>query len=207
MVEFWERRSELSSAPASEVTGLLRAWSGGDRDALERILTLVYPELRKIAQRCLSNERLGHTLQATALVNEAYLRFVDIKKIEWQDRAHFFAIGARLMRRILVDYARSRGYAKRGGSAQRVDFDEALVVSTQMDPMLVRMDDALNQLATFDSRKAQIVEMRYFGGLQAEEIAGVLSVSVQTVHRDWGLARSWLAREMSEAAPRPAAQS
>jgi RNA polymerase sigma-70 factor, ECF subfamily len=197
----------LSSAPASEVTGLLRAWSGGDRDALERILALVYPELRKIAQRCLSNERLGHTLQATALVNEAYLRFVDIKKIEWQDRAHFFAIGARLMRRILVDYARSRGYAKRGGSAQRVDFDEALVVSAQIDPMLVRMDDALNQLATFDSRKAQIVEMRYFGGLQAEEIAGVLGVSVQTVHRDWGLARSWLAREMSEAAPRPAAQS
>jgi RNA polymerase sigma-70 factor, ECF subfamily len=207
MVEFGERRSGLSSAPARDVTGLLRAWSSGDRDALERILALVYPELRKIAQRCLSNERLGHTLQATALVNEAYLRFVDIKKIEWQDRAHFFAIGARLMRRILVDYARSRGYAKRGGSVQRVDFDEALVVSTQMDPMLVRMDDALNQLATFDPRKAQIVEMRYFGGLQAEEIADVLGVSVQTVHRDWGLARSWLAREMSEAAPRPVGQS
>ena len=197
----------MSSAPARDVTGLLRAWSGGDRDALERVLALVYPELRKIAQRCLCNERLGHTLQVTALVNEAYLRFVDIKKIEWQDRAHFFAIGARLMRRILVDYARSRGYAKRGGSAQRVDFDEALVVSTQMDPMLVRMDDALNQLATFDARKAQIVEMRYFGGLQAEDIAGVLGGSVQTVHRDWGIARSWLAREMSEAAPRPAGQS
>ena len=197
----------MSSAPARDVTGLLRAWSGGDRDALERILALVYPDLRKIAQRCLSNERLGHTLQATALVNEAYLRFVDIKKVEWQDRAHFFAIGARLMRRILVDYARSRGYAKRGGSAQRVDFDEALVVSNQMDPLLVRMDDALNQLATFDQRKAQIVEMRYFGGLQAEEMAGVLRVSVQTVHRDWGLARSWLAREISEAAPRPAGQS
>jgi RNA polymerase sigma-70 factor, ECF subfamily len=196
----------LSSAPATEITGLLRAWSGGDRDALERILALVYPELRKIAQRCLTNERGGHTLQATALVNEAYLRLIDIQKIEWHDRAHFFAIGARLMRRILVDYARSKGYAKRGGGAQRVDFDEALVVSAQLDPMLVRMDDALTQLASFDSRKAQIVEMRYFGGLTAEDIAAVLGVSVQTVHRDWGLARSWLAREMSAELPQTKGQ-
>jgi RNA polymerase sigma factor (TIGR02999 family) len=187
----------LSSAPATEITGLLRAWSSGDRQALERILVLVYPELRKIAQRCLMSERGGHTLQATALVNEAYLRLIDIQKVEWHDRAHFFAIGARLMRRILVDYARSKGYAKRGGGAQRVDFEEALVVSAQMDPMLVRMDDALTQLASFDSRKAQIVEMRYFGGLTADDIAAVLGVSVQTVHRDWSLARSWLAREMS----------
>lgn len=196
----------MSSAPATEITGLLRAWSGGDRDALERILALVYPELRKIAQRCLINERGGHTLQATALVNEAYLRLIDIQKIEWHDRAHFFAIGARLMRRILVDYARSKGYAKRGGGAQRVDFDEALVVSAQLDPMLVRMDDALTQLASFDSRKAQIVEMRYFGGLTAEDIAAVLGVSVQTVHRDWGLARSWLAREMSAELPQTKGQ-
>lgn len=187
----------MSSAPATEITGLLRAWSSGDRQALERILVLVYPELRKIAQRCLMSERGGHTLQATALVNEAYLRLIDIQKVEWHDRAHFFAIGARLMRRILVDYARSKGYAKRGGGAQRVDFEEALVVSAQMDPMLVRMDDALTQLASFDSRKAQIVEMRYFGGLTADDIAAVLGVSVQTVHRDWSLARSWLAREMS----------
>ncbi|MGB6945341.1 MAG: sigma-70 family RNA polymerase sigma factor [Bryobacteraceae bacterium] len=192
----------MSSAPAAEITGLLRAWSGGDHDALERILVLVYPELRKIAQRCLMNERGGHTLQATALVNEAYLRLIDIQNVEWHDRAHFFAIGARLMRRILVDYARSRGYAKRGGGAQRVDFDEALVVSAQIDPALVRMDDALTQLASFDPRKAQIVEMRYFGGLHAEDIAAVLGVSVQTVHRDWSLARSWLAREMSDETPR-----
>ncbi len=192
----------MSSAPAAEITGLLRAWSGGNRDALERILVLVYPELRKIAQRCLMNERGGHTLQATALVNEAYLRLIDIQNVEWHDRAHFFAIGARLMRRILVDYARSRGYAKRGGGAQRVDFDEALVVSAQIDPALVRMDDALTQLASFDSRKAQIVEMRYFGGLHAEDIAAVLGVSVQTVHRDWSLARTWLAREMSDETPR-----
>jgi RNA polymerase sigma factor (TIGR02999 family) len=197
----------LGSAPATEITGLLRAWSGGDRGALERILVLVYPELRKIAQRCLTRERGGHTLQATALVNEAYLRLVEIQKIEWHDRAHFFAVGARVMRRILVDYARSKGYAKRGGDAQRVDFNEALVVSAEMDPALVRMDDALTQLAAFDSRKAQIVEMRYFGGLNASDIAAVLGVSVQTVNRDWSLAKSWLAREMSSPMPRSKDQS
>ena len=191
----------MSSAPVPEITGLLQAWSGGDRDALERILVLVYPELRRIAQRCLINERSGHTLQATALVNEAYLRLVAIQKIELQDRAHFFAVAARLMRRILVDYARSKGYAKRGGEAQRVDFNEALVVSAEMDPAVVRMDDALNQLALFDSRKAQIVEMRYFGGLNANDIAAVLGVSVQTVNRDWSLAKSWLVREMSSETP------
>jgi RNA polymerase sigma factor (TIGR02999 family) len=197
----------LNSAPATEITGLLQAWSGGDRDALERILVLVYPELRKIAQRCLASERGGHTLQATALVNEAYLRLIDIQKIELHDRAHFFAIGAKLMRRILVDYARARGYAKRGGDARRVDFNEALVVSAEMDPLLVRMDDALTELASFDPRKAQIVEMRYFGGLHANDIAAVLGVSVQTVNRDWSLARSWLAREMSNETPRPKDQS
>ncbi len=191
----------MSSAPVPEITGLLQAWSGGDRDALERILVLVYPELHRIAQRCLINERSGHTLQATALVNEAYLRLVAIQKIELQDRAHFFAVAARLMRRILVDYARSKGYAKRGGEAQRVDFNEALVVSADMDPAVVRMDDALNQLALFDSRKAQIVEMRYFGGLNANDIAAVLGVSVQTVNRDWSLAKSWLVREMSSETP------
>ncbi len=201
MLESGERRSGLSSAPVPEITGLLQAWSGGDRDALERILVLVYPELRRIAQRCLINERSGHTLQATALVNEAYLRLVAIQKIELQDRAHFFAVAARLMRRILVDYARSKGYAKRGGEAQRVDFNEALVVSAEMDPAVVRMDDALNQLALFDSRKAQIVEMRYFGGLNANDIAAVLGVSVQTVNRDWSLAKSWLVREMSSETP------
>jgi RNA polymerase sigma-70 factor, ECF subfamily len=186
----------LDSAPEREVTGLLQAWSGGDANALERIVVLVYPELRKIAYRCLTGERPGHTLQATALVNEAYLRLVNIHSIEWRDRAHFFAVGARIMRRILVDHARSRGYAKRGGGAVRVDFNEALVVSAEADPALVRMDDALTQLATFDPRKAQIVEMRYFGGLNAEDIAAVLGVSPQTVNRDWSLAKAWLAREM-----------
>ena len=187
----------MSSAPATEVTGLLRAWSGGDPNALERIVMLVYPELRKIAHRCLKGERPGHTLQATELVSEAYLRFVDIQRMEWHDRAHFFAVGARIMRRILVDHARSKGYSKRGGGARRVDLNEALVVSGDMDPTLIRMDDALTQLATFDPRKAQIVEMRYFGGLNASDIASVLGVSPQTVNRDWSLAKSWLAREMS----------
>jgi RNA polymerase sigma factor (TIGR02999 family) len=149
-----------------------------------------------MAGRFLAGERSGHTLQATALVNEAYLKLVDIHSVEWRDRAHFFAVGARIMRRILVDHARSRGYRKRGGGALRVDFNEALVVSDQTDPALVRMDDALTQLAAFDPRKARIVEMRYFGGLNANDIASVLGVSPQTVNRDWSLAKSWLAREM-----------
>ncbi|HLN00824.1 MAG TPA: sigma-70 family RNA polymerase sigma factor [Bryobacteraceae bacterium] len=187
----------MSSVPTTEITGLLQAWSGGDTDALERIVVLVYPELRKIAKRCLASERTGHTLQATALVNEAYLRLIDIQRMQWHDRAHFFAVGARLMRRILVDYARSRGFAKRGGGARRVDLNEALIVSSEMDPALVRMDDALTQLAAFDPRKAKIVEMRYFGGLNADDIASVLGVSPQTVNRDWSLAKAWLAREMS----------
>lgn len=192
----------MDSASEHGVTGLLQAWSGGDASALERIIVLLQPELRRMARRCLAGERPGHTLQATALVNEAYLRLVDIHSIEWRDRAHFFAVGARIMRRILVDHARSKGYAKRGGGAVRVEFDEALVVSAEVDPAIVRMDDALNQLAAFDQRKARIVEMRYFGGLNAEEIAVVLGVSPQTVNRDWSLAKSWLARELvnSEAA-------
>ena len=186
------------------VTGLLQAWSRGDANALERIVMLVYPELHKIARRSLSKERTGHTLQTTALVNEAYLRLVDIHGIQWQDRVHFFAVGARIMRRILVDHARSKYNPKRGGGAIRVNFDEALHVSPKIDPALVRMDDALTQLAAFDPRKAQIVEMRYFSGLTAEDIASVLGVSPQTVNRDWTLAKSWLAREMMNPSPDPA---
>jgi RNA polymerase sigma factor (TIGR02999 family) len=186
----------LDSAPDPGLTGLLQAWSAGDANALERIIVLVYPELRKIAQKCLTGERTGHTLQATALVNEAYLRLVDAHSVQWHDRAHFFAVGARIMRRILVDHARARGFAKRGGGAARVDFNEGLIVSDEVDPALLRMDEALTQLAAFDVRKARIVEMRYFGGLNAEEIASVLGVSAQTVNRDWSLAKAWLAREM-----------
>ncbi len=186
----------MASGTELGVTALLQAWSGGDASALERIVVLVYPELHRMAHRCLAGERAGHTLQSTALVNEAYLRLVKVHQMQWRDRAHFFAVGARIMRRILVDHARSKGYMKRGGGAARVDFDEALVVGAEPEPALVRMDAALTDLARFDPRKARIVEMRYFGGLNAEEIASVLAVSAQTVNRDWSLAKAWLAREM-----------
>jgi RNA polymerase sigma factor (TIGR02999 family) len=179
---------------------LLHAWSEGDPDVLARIMEATYPELHKIAQCCLNNERPGHTIQATALVNEAYLKLVDIHRIDWQDRAHFFAVGARIMRRILVDYARARGYAKRGGAARRVDFAEALVVSPDLHPDLEQLDEALHALEKLDRRKAQVVEMKYFGGLTAEEIASVLNISPQSVHRDWGLAKAWLVREMAHIA-------
>jgi RNA polymerase sigma factor (TIGR02999 family) len=187
--------------PSSEVTGLLRAWSGGDEDALARIVKLVYPELRNIARKCLSRERPNHTIQATALVHEAYLRLVDIKEIRWQDRAHFLAVGARVMRRILVDYARARDCAKREGSAQQTPLNDALLVSSEPDPMVIHLHDALDRLAEFDSRKAQVVEMRYFGGLTAEEIAAVLHISPQSVNRDWSLAKAWLVREMNREEP------
>jgi len=190
-------RQLMVQQPSSEVTGLLRAWSSGDGDALARIVKLVYPELRNIARKCLSRERPNHTIQATALVHEAYLRLVDVKEIQWQDRAHFLAVGARVMRRILVDYARARGCDKREGAAQRTPFDDALFVSSEPDPMVIHLHDALERLAEFDSRKAQVVEMRYFGGLTAEEIAAILHISPQSVNRDWSLAKAWLVREMN----------
>jgi RNA polymerase sigma-70 factor (ECF subfamily) len=184
-------------SPSTEITGLLRAWGGGDDGALAKVVELVYPELRDLARRCLSGERPNHTIQATALVHEAYLRLVDIRQIKWQDRAHFFAVGARVMRRVLVDYARGRNCAKRQGEVRRATFDDALLFSAELDPMVVRLDEALEKLAGFDSRKAQVVEMRYFGGLTAGEIAAVLRISSQSVNRDWSLAKSWLVREMN----------
>ena len=182
--------------PSSEVTALLRAWGRGDEAALARIVKLVYPELRDIARRCLSRERPDHTIQATALVHEAYLRLVDIKQIGWQDRAHFLAVGARVMRRVLVDYARARDCAKREGIARRTTLNDALVLSSEPDPMVIRLHEALERLSEFDARKARVVEMRYFGGLTAEEIAAVLHISPQSVNRDWSLAKAWLIREM-----------
>ena len=179
------------------LTELLHAWSAGDQDAYNRIVDRVYPELRRIAQRCLSGERPQHTIQATALVHEAYLRLIDIQQIQWQDRAHFFAVSARVMRHILVDYARAGHSAKRGREFRRVDCKEALVVSSELGSDLLRLDDALHELARFDSRKAQVVEMRYFGGLTTNEIASVLSISPQSVNRDWNLAKAWLARKMT----------
>jgi RNA polymerase sigma factor (TIGR02999 family) len=187
----------VKPAPSSEITKLLHAWNGGDQNAYNRIVEMVYPELRRIAQGYLSNERPGHTLQTTALVHEVYLRLFDVQQIRWQDRAHFFAVSARMMRRILVDYTRARHSAKRGGECRRVEFNEALIVSSELGPELLRVDEVLDGLAQFDSRKAQVVEMRYFGGLTAEEIAAVLGVSTQTVNRDWSLAKAWLARAIS----------
>jgi|SRR5580658_9578747 RNA polymerase sigma-70 factor (ECF subfamily) len=187
----------MAPSPSPEVTGLLHAWSDGDDRALAQIVELVYPELRDIARRCLSRERSEHTIQATALVHEAYVRLVGIKDVQWQDRAHFFAVGARVMRRVLVDYARARGRAKREGGVHLESFSDALLVTSEPDPMVVRLDEALEKLADFDSRKAQVVEMRYFGGLTAVEIAAVLRISPQSVHRDWSLAKSWLVREMN----------
>jgi RNA polymerase sigma factor (TIGR02999 family) len=194
---FFSEGQPMVPLPSSEITGLLRAWSGGDDDALAKVLELVYPELRDIARRCLSGERPDHTIQATALVHEAYLRLVDIRQVRWQDRAHFFAVGARVMRRVLVDYARARDCAKREGAVRRTAFDDALLFSAAPDPMVLQLDEALEKLAGFDARKAQVVEMRYFGGLTADEIAAVLRISPQSVHRDWSLAKSWLVREMS----------
>ena len=163
---------------------------------MERLVPLVHGELCRLARRHMGHERPGHTLQATALVNEAYLKLIDIRKVEWQNRAHFFAMSARLMRRILVDFARSRHYQKRGGGAQKVTFDAALVVSDERGGELVALDDALVALAAVDPRKSQVVEMRFFGGLSVEETAEALHVSPDTVMRDWKLAKAWLLREL-----------
>lgn len=179
-----------------EVSRLLADWSNGNETARDELVPLVYDELHRIARRHMARERDGHSLQATVLVNEVYLRLVDQQKVDWQNRAHFFALASRMMRRILVDYARSRNYAKRGGSAIRVEFDEAKAVSRQKPLDVVALDDALNDLDTFDPRKRQVVELRYFGGMSIEEIAEVLKVSPMTVRRDWSTAKSWLYRAM-----------
>jgi RNA polymerase sigma-70 factor, ECF subfamily len=181
-----------------EVTRLLKAWSAGDERALEKLTPMVYEQLHRVAQRCMAGERPGHTLQTTALVNEVYLRLVDCGRVNWQDRAHFFAVSAQLMRRILIDFARSRGYQKRGCGLAPVSFDEAATVCSEPDPNLVALDDALKALAEVDDRKSKVVELRFFGGLSIEETAEVLEVSVETVVRDWRLAKVWLLRELSD---------
>jgi RNA polymerase sigma factor (TIGR02999 family) len=180
-----------------EVTQLLKAWTAGDEQALEKLTPLVYRQLHQVAQRCMAGERPGHVLQTTALVNEVYLRLVDCEQIKWQDRAHFFAVSAQLMRRILIDFARSRGYQRRGGAAPHMSLDEAPSVCFEPDNNLVALDDALQALATVDGRKSKVVELRFFGGLSIEETAEVLKVSPETVQRDWRLAKVWLLREMS----------
>ena len=189
----------MTASTPHAVTELLLAWSQGEQSALEKLIPLVYGELRRIAHRYMNRERRGHTQQTTELVNEAYLRLIDASRVRWQDRAHFFAISAQLMRRILVDYARTRGYLKRGGGAHRTSFDEAAVVSPERGSDLVALDDALQALAAKDARKSRVVELRFFGGLSVEETAEVLKVSPDTIHRDWRLAKAWLARQMGKA--------
>jgi RNA polymerase sigma factor (TIGR02999 family) len=185
------------TASPNGVTQLLVAWSDGDEAARDQLMPLVYEELRGLAHRYMGRERIGHTLQTSGLVNEAYLRLIDQSQVKWQNRAHFFGIAAQMMRRILVDYARSRGYAKRGGNARQVSFNEATIVSDERAAEVVALDDALKTLAEMDVRKSQIVELRFFGGLSIEETAEVLAVSPGTVMRDWTLAKAWLRREIT----------
>jgi len=185
----------MGSAPG-DVTQLLQAWSHGEASALEKLLPLVYGDLRRRARRYMGRERQGHSLETTDLIHEAYLRLVASKPVDWRSRAHFFALSARLMRQILVDHARSRGYWKRGGGRRQVTFDEALVCG-EVDWDLVGLDEALQALAATDARKGRVVELRFFGGLSAEETAEVLEVSTQTVLRDWKLSKVWLLRRMS----------
>jgi RNA polymerase sigma factor (TIGR02999 family) len=186
----------LDSSGQGEITQLLRAWGSGDEGALDRLTPVVYEELLRMARRYMRRESPDNSMQATALVHEAYLKLVDAKVAMWQDRAHFFAISARLMRRILVDSARTKQAVKRGGGVVRMELNESIDAAPVQNEEMVRLDDAMNALAKFDARKANVVELRFFGGLSVKETAEVLKVSEQTVMRDWTLARAWLAREM-----------
>lgn len=181
----------------NHVTQLLVAWGNGDQVAGDRLMSVVYEELHRLAHRYMKRESPGHTLQTSALVNEAFVKLVDQRNVHWQNRAHFFGIAAQMMRRILVDYARSRQYAKRGGGVRAMSLDEALIVSDERSEEVVNVHEALERLAEFDPRKSQMVELRFFGGLSIEETAEVLGVSPGTVMRDWTLAKAWLRREMS----------
>ena len=193
--------ARAGSSLAAPVTRLLVAWGQGDQQALDQLTPLVYKELRRLAQWHMNGERPGHTLQATALVNEAYLRLVDINQIQWQDRAHFFAMAARQMRRILIDAARARGNQKRGGDVRKVSLTQGLSVPDRPED-LIALDEALEALGEIDERRARVVEMRFFGGLSVREVAEVLKVSPDTVMRDWKLAKAWLGRELRKAVTR-----
>jgi RNA polymerase sigma-70 factor (ECF subfamily) len=185
-----------SQPPPQQVTALLHAWSEGDEQALQELIPIVYDELRRVAGRYMAGERASHTLQTTALIHEVYVRLVDVSGAPIKNRAHFLATCARLMRNVLVDFARSRRYQKRGAGATHVVIEEALDVASIADPDLVAIDDALAQLATFDQRKSQVVELRFFGGLTVEETAEALTISPETVMRDWKFAKAWLRREL-----------
>jgi len=185
------------TASLKDVTQLLVHWGKGDKQALDRLMPLVYDELHRMASRYLRRERQGHTLQTTALINEAYLRIVDQDRVNWQNRAHFFGVAAQMMRRILVDHARSHLYAKRGGGAQKLTLDEAIATPQERDLDLVALDDALTALAEIDPQQSRIIELRFFGGLTIEETAEVLNISPATVKRDWNMAKAWLYGEIS----------
>jgi RNA polymerase sigma factor (TIGR02999 family) len=180
-----------------EITRLLRCWSDGDEEALEKLTPVLYKELHRMAHRYMRQERPNHTLQTTALINEAYLRLIDWKNVRWQNRAQFFGVSAQLMRKILVDFARSRNYAKRGAGARVISLEDVPCVSRDRPREILALDDALQRLADIDPRKSQIVELRFFGGLSLEETAEVLKVSSRTIRRDWDLAKAWISREMS----------
>jgi RNA polymerase sigma factor (TIGR02999 family) len=186
----------MTGSSAGEVSRLLKNWCSGDESALNKLMPLVYQELRKMAHYQMTKEKAGHTLQTTALVNEVYLRLVGAMEVSWRDRAHFFALSAQLMRRILVDHARGRGRAKRGGAIKKLSLDESLAIPVGQDTNIVELDDALNALAAVDARKAKMIELRFFGGLSVQEAAKVLDVSVSTVMSDWKFAKVWLLREM-----------
>jgi RNA polymerase sigma factor (TIGR02999 family) len=196
--------NEGKSVSTHEVTQLLLAWKSGDEGALDRLMPLVYNELHSLARRYMAGEQTGHPLQTTALVHEVYLRLVDANTIDWQDRAHFYAICARLMRRILVDFARSRNYQKRGGGLAHIQLEEAATVPKAVGSEMLAVDEALKQLAAIDSRKSEVVELRFFGGLTVEETAAALRVSPKTVMRDWKLAKAWLLRGLSHETPNDA---
>jgi RNA polymerase sigma factor (TIGR02999 family) len=185
------------STPGREITQLLRAWSGGDESALEKLTPLVYEQLHAAARGYMAREAPGHTLQATGLINEVYVRLINLREVNWEDRAHFFAVCARMMRRILTDFARSRRYMKRGAGAPHVSLDEALTVSGELPNDLVALDEALSRLAKVDPRASQVVELRFFGGLSAEEAAAALKISPETVTRDFRMAKAWLLRELA----------
>jgi RNA polymerase sigma factor (TIGR02999 family) len=187
----------MDPSPPNDVTQLLVAWSNGNQAARDQLMSVVYEELHRLARRYMRRESPGHTLQTSALVNEAFLRLVDQRNVHWQNRTHFYGIAAQMMRRILVDYARGRNYAKRGAGAPTVTLDEGLIVSDERSAEVVAVHEALEELSKIDARKGQIVELRFFGGLSIEETANILDVSPGTVMRDWTLAKAWLHREMS----------
>jgi RNA polymerase sigma factor (TIGR02999 family) len=193
----------LNTAASIEITQTLKAWSAGDDAALHRLMPRVFDELRKMARRYARQARAGHSMQSSDLVNEVYLRLVDINNVTWQDRAHFFAVAAQLMRRIVIDAARARACAKRGGGLRRVDYSGVVLdrmpeVSSKQDSEIIAINDALNQLAKMDPRKAQVIELRFFGGLSVEETSEVMKIGPQTIMREWNLAKAWMLRELSQ---------